>query len=113
MYMHNIEKITKNNEELNHVVYTASHSQLILHSIPKGKNVGNNKNNYGDRIIMLVEGTCDGIIDGEKQTLQSKDVLYVPAGAQHTIVNTGQKSAKLFTLSTPDKQDVYEFVEEA
>ncbi len=40
-------------------------------------------------------------IDGRRTKIESDMAIVVPAGAQHNIINTGDKPLKLYTLYAP------------
>lgn len=44
---------------------------------------------FGEEIIYVLEGTLEYEIDGKKTTVKPGDVLFVPAGAVHSVKNIG------------------------
>lgn len=46
----------------------------------------------GEEVIYVIEGTLEYRIDGEISTVRAGDVLFVPAGAVHSVKNVGKEN---------------------
>ena len=55
----------------------------------------------GKRFIESLKDGREVWIDGERTKIKADDAIIVPAGARHNVVNTGDKSLKLYTLYGP------------
>lgn len=98
----NIEKATLNNSNFRQVVFTAPHSQLVLMSLLPGEEIGMEVHANVDQFFRFEAGEGKSILNGEESVLAADDVLIVPAGTNHNIINTSAtESLKLYTLYSP------------
>lgn len=101
-YHANIEKLTLANENFRHVLYTAKHTQLVLMSIKSNEEIGEEVHEENDQFFRFEAGAGQAIIDGNKYSVNDGDVVIVPAGAKHNIINTSSSSPlKLYTMYLP------------
>ena len=96
----NIWEAAKENSNFRKVLYTNSHSQLVLMSVEAGDDIGKEVHHV-DQVLVFVSGTCRAEIDGEQKEVGEGEVVVVPAGATHNFVNTGSEPLKLFTVYAP------------
>jgi uncharacterized cupin superfamily protein len=54
----------------------------------------------GEHIIVIISGEGVEIIDGKETSVKAGDVLYVPAGEKHTIVNRSDKELRYLGFMT-------------
>src|SRR3989338_9614990 len=103
MYYHSdIETLTKNNSNFRQVLYTATHSQLVLMSLLPGEEIGMEAHPNVDQFFRFEIGEGKAILNGEELTFKANDVLIVPAGTNHNIINTSATdSLKLYTIYSP------------
>jgi len=99
-YAENIEKLTVGNTNFRKVLYTAEHSQLVLMSLLPGEDIGNEVHHV-DQFFRFESGVGKSIIDGVEYPVSDGMAILVPAGAEHNIINTGDKSLKLYTVYAP------------
>lgn len=98
----NIEKDTLGNTNFRKVLYTASHMQLVLMSLQPGEDIGEERHMLVDQFFRFESGSGKCIIDGNKYDVKGGDVIIVPAGAKHNIINTSNSVAlKLYTIYAP------------
>ncbi len=100
----NIEKDTVTNTDYRRVLFTTSHSQLVVMSINPGEEIGEEIHDV-DQFIRVDKGVGTAIMNGKKQKIQDGDALVVPAGAKHNIINTGRSVLKIYTLYTPPEHN--------
>jgi mannose-6-phosphate isomerase-like protein (cupin superfamily) len=101
-YTTNIEKDTAGNNNFRKVVYTGKHLQLVLMSLEAGGEIGEETHNDTDQFFRVEKGKGKCFVDGHEYPLQEGDVLVVPAGAKHNVINTDNKEdLKLYTLYGP------------
>jgi mannose-6-phosphate isomerase-like protein (cupin superfamily) len=99
-YIANIEKLSLENENFRHVLYTDKNCQLVLMSLLSQEEIG--KEVHGvDQFIRIEQGTGIAILNNNSQDLADGSVVIVPAGTEHSIVNTGSEKMKLYTLYMP------------
>lgn len=100
-YKNNIEKATLENENFRKVIYTAKFSQLVLMNLNSLEEIGEEVHDV-DQFFRFEKGQGMAIIDGNKYDIHDGDVIIVPAGAKHNIINISQtEPLKLYTLYSP------------
>lgn len=100
-FVDNIEDLTLANKDFRRVVYTGKHTQLVLMSLRKGEEIGEEVHDDRDQFFRVEKGKGEVVIDGERHKIRRDDAIVVPAGARHNVINTGDKSLKLYTLYAP------------
>lgn len=101
-YKGNIEKLTLENENFRHVLYTAKHCQLVLMSLNPGEEIGMEVHNSGDQFFRFEKGTGKVIINETEYIVGDGDSVIVPQGAKHNVINTSQtEKLKLYTIYAP------------
>ena len=106
-YKNNIEKSTLENEDFRKVLYTGPHLQLVLMSLKPGEDIGEETHTGNDQFFRFESGAGKCIIDNNEYSIKDGDVIIVPAGARHNIMNTGGTEAlKMYTIyGPPNHQD--------
>jgi mannose-6-phosphate isomerase-like protein (cupin superfamily) len=100
-YKGNIEKIVLENSLFRQVIYTAKNSQLVVMSLKPKEEIGEEIHDV-DQFFRFESGKGKAIIDGNVYDLSDGDVVIVPAGAKHNIINLSDTdSLKLYTLYCP------------
>ena len=100
-FVDDIEKLTTGNTDFRRVLYTGKHMQLVLMSLRKGEEIGEEVHDDRDQFFRVEKGKGEIVIDGERHKIRRDDAIVVPAGARHNVINTGDKSLKLYTLYGP------------
>ncbi|KKT92706.1 MAG: hypothetical protein UW95_C0030G0021 [Parcubacteria group bacterium GW2011_GWC1_45_14] len=100
-YHDNIEKLTLTNTNFRQVLYTGTHTQLVLMSLKPGEEIGMEVHAQVDQFFRFESGTGKAIVDGQEFDLSDGTALIIPAGATHNILNTGSQDLKLYTLYSP------------
>lgn len=101
-YKANIEKLVSDNSSFRQVLYTGKHSQLVVMTLKPQEEIGMEVHQDSDQFFRFESGTGKAIIDGNEYDLAAGDVVIVPAGAQHNIINTSQtEELRLYTIYSP------------
>ena len=100
-YLENIEKLTLENNDYRRVLYTGKHMQLVLMSIEPGDEIGAETHTGIDQFIRIESGVGKVVIDGEASDIADDDVVIIPAGALHNVINTGDSPLKPYSLYGP------------
>lgn len=101
-YHADIEKLTLENDNFRKVLYTGKHMQLVLMTLPPKGEIGLEVHNENDQFFRFESGTGKALIDGNEYELAADDVVIVPAGAEHNIINTSDSEPlKLYTIYAP------------
>lgn len=101
LYQENIKKAAKRNEAFRRVLSTGKKSQLVLMAIPEGEDIGAEVHPATDQILFIVEGEGKAVVNGKTFKVGENDVVFVPAGARHNLINSGDEVLKLFTVYSP------------
>lgn len=98
----NIEKRTLENENFRAVLYTGEHLQLVLMSLKVGEEIGGEIHYNNDQFFRFESGNGKCIVDGSIYNVSAGDVLIVPSGAKHNIINIDEKQdLKLYSIYAP------------
>jgi mannose-6-phosphate isomerase-like protein (cupin superfamily) len=100
-YLADIEKLTEDNTSFRQVLYTGHNLQLVLMALTPGQDIGMETHATHDQFFRIEIGQGEVVIDGVSHKIKGGDGLIVPAGAKHNLVNTGDKSLRLYTIYGP------------
>lgn len=105
----NIENATCNNTNFRTALWTGENLQLTLMSIPKNGEIGLEVHNDTDRFLRVESGkgivkmgSCRDKMNFHKY-IGAGDAVFVPAGAWHNIINTGDCPIKIYSIYAPPK----------
>ncbi len=99
-FVQNIEDLSVSNDNFRQVLYTATHSQLVLMSLRAGEEIGAEVHTL-DQFFRVEQGTVEVVLDGHRTSIKAGFAIVVPAGANHNIINTGRVPLKLYTVYSP------------
>lgn len=98
----NIEKMTLENNDFRHVLYTGKHSQLVLMSLKANEEIGMEVHTDNDQFFRFEKGIGKVIIDGNEYEVTDGSAIVVPAGAEHNVINVSETDElKLYTIYSP------------
>ena len=98
----NIEKDTLENRKFRKVLYTGTHSQLVLMCLRPKEEIGMETHAENDQFFRFEEGQGRVIIDGNVYEVGDGIAIVVPAGAKHNIINiSDSKELKMYTIYSP------------
>lgn len=103
----NIEEATEQNPNYRTALWTGDNLQLTLMNIRPGEDIALEVHPRHDQFLRIEEG--EGIVMmGENQQdlhmqsrVQEDFAILIPAGIWHTVVNTGQRPLKLYSIYAP------------
>ena len=101
MILQDFENLTKENTNFRKVLVTNSLSQLVVMSIPKGQDIGEEIHEETDQLLFVIDGEAEVVIDGEISKAEEEDVIIIPKGARHNIKNYGDEDLKVLSIYTP------------
>ena len=106
-FIFNIDHATNRNENFRTTIWTGSHLQLTLMSIPVCGEIGIEMHDDVDQFIRVecgrarvYMGNCRGDLR-EMACVDGNDAILIPAGTWHNIVNAGRTPLKLYSLYAP------------
>lgn len=98
----NIEKETQENNNFRKVLYSGSHLQLVLMSLKTGEEIGEEIHHDNDQFFRFESGFGKCIVDGNEYEVKDGDVIIIPAGAKHNIINVDTTTElKMYTIYAP------------
>ena len=101
-FISNIEKDTLENENFRKVLYTSSHSQLVLMTLRPNEEIGMEIHQDNDQFFRFEKGEGKVIIDGNEYSVSDGSAVVVPAGAEHNVINiSSDMPLKLYTIYSP------------
>jgi mannose-6-phosphate isomerase-like protein (cupin superfamily) len=98
----NIEEETLKNSFFRKVIFTGKHTQLVLMNLKPTEDIGMEVHETVDQFFRFESGEGKVIINESEYKVGASDVVIVPAGSNHNIVNVSQtEDLKLYTLYSP------------
>ena len=98
----NIEKETLQNNNFRKVLFTGTHSQLVVMSLLPREEIGMEVHPNVDQFFRIEAGTAKVIMNGQETQVKADDVFIVPAGTNHNVINTSTtEPLKLYTIYSP------------
>jgi mannose-6-phosphate isomerase-like protein (cupin superfamily) len=83
------------------VLSTGEHTQVVVMSIPPGKDIGEEVHPDTDQVLYFVGGEGRAVLEGTETPFDEDDIFLVQAGTRHNFVNTGSKDLKIITAYSP------------
>jgi mannose-6-phosphate isomerase-like protein (cupin superfamily) len=99
-FIRDIEGLAVKNDEFRRVLYTAKNCQLVLMALKPEEEIGAEVHTL-DQFFRVEEGTGEAVLDGVRTEIRAGFAVFVPAGTNHNIINTGSVPLKLYTLYAP------------
>ena len=97
-----IEKETLANENFRKVLYTGKHIQLVLMCLKPGEDIGAETHPGTDQFFRFESGSGTCLIDGNEYQVTEGDVILVPAGAKHNVINSSKSAPlKMYSIYGP------------
>ena len=101
-FMSDIENSTLENSNFRKVLYSGKHLQLVLMSLKAGEEIGEEVHHDNDQFFRFESGSGKCVIDGNEYAVRNGDVIIIPAGAKHNIINVdGRTELKMYTIYAP------------
>lgn len=103
----NIERAALQNMNYRTALWTGSHLQLTLMSIPAGGEIGLEVHTDTDQFLRFEGGNGIAMMGSSRDCLNFQSpvcggsAVFVPAGTWHNIVNTGNLPLKIYTIYAP------------
>ena len=83
------------------VLWTGDHTQLVIMTIPVDGEIGEETHPDTDQILTIVSGTGEARVSGASRQIAQGELVVVPAGHVHNVVNTGPNPLVLYTVYGP------------
>lgn len=99
-YIANIEQATLENSDYRRVLYTTHGLQLVLMHLEPGEEIGSETHGL-DQFLRIEAGSGKVVMNGEEYPIADDDVVIIPRGTEHNVINTGTGPLKLYSLYGP------------
>ncbi len=100
-YSTNIEKDSIENSDFRRVLYSG-HLQLVLMSLEPREDIGEEVHDHVDQFFRFEAGEGTVIADGKEIKVADGDVVVIPAGTVHNIINTSStERLSIYTIYSP------------
>jgi mannose-6-phosphate isomerase-like protein (cupin superfamily) len=103
----NVEQMAVQNQNFRTTIWTGRHLQMTLMSIPPYGDIGLEVHEDTDQVIRVEQGnavvqmgSCQCQMDFQ-QNLHRGDVIFVPAGTWHNVINIGVGTLKVSSIYAP------------
>jgi len=103
-----IVTMAKENNDFRRVVMTGDQTQVVLMSIPEGKDIGGESHEGHDQLLFFVEGSGRAMIGKSEMQIREGDLSFVPSGVYHNFINDGSGPLKLYTTYSPPEHEAGE-----
>jgi len=102
-----IKEAALKNENFRNVLYTSKNLQLVLMTLKPGEDIGSEIHLNSDQFFRFESGKGKCIINDNEYNVESGDVIIVPIGSQHNVINTdATKELKMYTIyALPQHKD--------
>ena len=95
-----IATVAEQSADFRRVLWTGEHNQLVIMTIPPGGEIGEEVHDV-DQILTFVSGTGEARVGPDARRVAQGDLVVVPAGTRHNVVNTGPNPLVLYTVYGP------------
>ena len=99
-YKDNIEKLTIENNDFRHVLYTGEHCQLVLMSLLPNEEIGMEVHPDNDQFFRFEKGPGKVVINETEYEVKDGDAVVIPCGSNHNVI-AGVDGLKLYTIYSP------------
>jgi mannose-6-phosphate isomerase-like protein (cupin superfamily) len=98
---YSIAKVAEASPDFRRVLWTGKHTQLVVMTIPPRGEIGEEIHEGVDQILSFVSGLGEAMVSGQTRQVAAGDLVVVPAGRKHNVVNTGENPLILYTVYGP------------
>jgi mannose-6-phosphate isomerase-like protein (cupin superfamily) len=96
-----IATVAEQSVDFRRVLWTGRHTQLVIMTLPVGGEIGDEVHEDTDQILTFVSGTGEARGGPDARKVTQGDLVVVPAGTRHNVVNTGPIPLVLYTVYGP------------
>ena len=106
-FVANVAGLSAQNPNFRTELWTGSYAQMTLMCVPVCSDIGLEIHEDTDQIIRIEQGsalvkmgTCEKQLDFQRK-VSIGDVIFVPAGTWHNVINIGRRPLKVSTVYAP------------
>ena len=79
-------------------VMTGPDSHVDVVTVPPGGEIGRETHRGADETIIVVTGTGEAELDGQRTAVRAGSLLFIPDGTPHNVVNLGHRPLRLYAV---------------
>jgi len=95
-----IKQYALENQSYRKVVFTGSHSQLVVMNIAKGEETEVERKD-ADALVFITKGKGKSVLEGRSRDIVKHDLIFVPAGKLHNLINSAHRDLKVIVVYSP------------
>jgi len=98
---------TLKNKNFRKSVYHSDNMELLLINIPPNEEIGMEVHKHEDQYVRVEEGMGTAVLhktNSKKSKIKEGDVIVIPKGKWHNIINTSTKPLKLSVIYSPSEE---------
>lgn len=106
-FVANIAQMSAENPNFRMTLWTGCYAQMTIMCIPVCSDIGLELHEDTDQMIRIEQGTalvkmgrCENQLDFQAR-VSREDIIFVPAGTWHNVINTGRIPLKLSSVYAP------------
>lgn len=101
-YFGKIEELSLANSYFRQVLHTSKNFQLVVMALKPKEEIGFEVHQENDQFFRFEKGMGKVIIDETAYEIKDGDVVIIPKGAGHNVINTSDtEDLKMYTLYSP------------
>ncbi len=81
-----------------HEVMAGPDSHVDVVTVPPGGEIGRELHRGADETIVVVTGTGEADLDGQRTPIRAGSLLFIPHGTPHNICNRGHRPLRLYAV---------------
>jgi mannose-6-phosphate isomerase-like protein (cupin superfamily) len=94
-------RLARESDDFRREVVTGPHSQVVVMTLQPGEEIGAETHDDADQILLVVAGEAEAILGSQAAPVGEGQLVLVPAGTRHNVVNRGQSPLRLVSVYTP------------
>lgn len=100
-YHANVVQASRANTFYRRVIFTGPRTQLVLMTIPPGEDVGEEQHRKVEQLLFCAAGSGRSLVNGIDRPFEPGDVIVLPPGVRHNVVNNGAEPLQIYTVYSP------------
>lgn len=96
-----IADLSNRNENFRTVVYTDATLQLVLMKLQPGEDIGEETHAHVEQALAITSSEGMSVLDGVERPIKAGDIVIVPAGVKHNIINGAGEPMRIITTYVP------------
>lgn len=100
-----IHTAANSNDAFRREIITGPHEQVVVMTIPPAGDIGEEVHPDTDQVFLLVDGRGEVQVDGRSSEIGPNDLVLVPAGSRHNVLNRSDVPLRLVTIYAPPQHE--------